>query len=214
MVIDNAVQLTIAFRILLSFVAGMLIGFDRERSGKAAGLRTQMLVCVGSALFAGLSIYVANSLGVLGQDPTRIMAQIVSGVGFLGAGVILKNGNRLSGVTTAATIWTTAAVGTAIGAGFYIPAAVTVILILMLTPIAFLQFKFGTKGNTYVISFDKKNENEIAEYFSQMRFRILEKSVHQSDVHVQVLSNEQKNEKLIQELNEKNIKFSLEPTEE
>lgn len=214
MVIDNAAQMTIAFRILISFVAGMLIGFDRERSGKAAGLRTQMLVCVGSTLFAGLSIYVANSLGVLGQDPTRIMAQIVSGVGFLGAGVILKNGNRLSGVTTAATIWTTAAVGVAIGSGFYIPAAVTVFLILMLNPIAYLQYKFGTKGNTYVIGFDKKYDKEMAEYFSQLRLRVLEKTVHQSDVHVSVLSNEQKNEKLIRDLNEKDIKFSLESTEE
>lgn len=213
MIFDNA-QITIAVRILIAFVAGMLIGFDRERSGKAAGLRTQMLVCVGSALFAGLSIYVASSMGVLGQDPTRIMAQIVSGVGFLGAGVILKNGNRLSGVTTAATIWTTAAVGVAIGSGFYLPAALTVLLVLMLNPIAYLQYKFGTKGNTYVISFDKKAEKNISEIFSQQHMRIIEKSVHQTDVHVQVLSNEQKNEKLIQELNEKDIRFSLEATEE
>lgn len=212
--IDYSAQMTIGFRLLIAFVAGLLIGFDRERSGKAAGLRTQMLVCVGSALFAGLSVYVANSLGVLGQDPTRIMAQIVSGVGFLGAGVILKNGNRLSGVTTAATIWTTAAVGTAIGCGFYIPAGVTVFLILMLTPIAFLQYKYGSKGNMYVISADRKNFIEIEEMVNQQHIREIQQSVHQSDFHLQILSNEQRNEKLIQALNEKEIKFSLEPTEE
>ena len=214
MVIDYSVQLTITFRILIAFAAGMLIGYDRERSGKAAGLRTQMLVCVGSALFAGLSIYVANSLGVLGQDPTRIMAQIVSGVGFLGAGVILKNGNRLSGVTTAATIWTTAAVGVAIGSGFYIPAGFTVLLILMLNPIAYLQYKFGTKGNTYLISLGKKNDKDLMEYFSQERIRVIQKSVHEEDVHIHILSNELKNEKMMQMLTEKDIKFSLEPTEE
>lgn len=214
MVIDYSVQLTIAFRILIAFVAGMLIGYDRERSGKAAGLRTQMLVCVGSALFAGLSIYVANSLGILGQDPTRIMAQIVSGVGFLGAGVILKNGNRLSGVTTAATIWTTAAVGVAIGSGFYIPAGFTVLLILMLNPIAFLQYKFGTKGNTYLVSLGKKSDKDLMGYFSQERIRVIQKSVHEDDVHIHILSNEQKNEKMMQMLTEKDIKFSLEPTEE
>ena len=67
MAIDYSIQMTIAFRLLIAFFAGILIGYDRERSGKVAGLRTQMLVCVGSALFAGLSIYVANSLGVLGK---------------------------------------------------------------------------------------------------------------------------------------------------
>ncbi len=206
--------MTIAFRLLIAFFAGILIGYDRERSGKVAGLRTQMLVCVGSALFAGLSIYVANSLGVLGQDPTRIMAQIVSGVGFLGAGVILKNGNRLSGVTTAATIWTTAAIGVAIGSGFYIPAATTVFLVLMLNPMAALQYKFGTKGNTYMMTLDKKDMKRVVELFGQLHARVLQKSVHLSDAHIHLLSTEEKNDKLSQELDDMGVKFSLEPTEE
>ena len=212
--IDYAAQMTIAIRVLIAFIAGLLIGFDRERNGKAAGLRTQMLVCVGSALFSGLSVFVANSLGVLGQDPTRIMAQIVSGVGFLGAGVIIKNGNRLSGVTTAATIWTSAAVGTAIGCGFYLPAGITVLLILMLTPIAFLQYRFGSKGNMYVISADRKNFVLIEELVNQQHIREVQQSVHEDDFHMQIFSNELRNEKLIQALNEKNVKFSLEPTED
>lgn len=206
--------MTIVYRLLFAFVAGILIGFDREISGKAAGLRTQMLVCVGSALFSGLSIYVANSLGVLGQDPTRIMAQIVSGVGFLGAGVILKNGNRLSGVTTAATIWTTAAVGTAIGAGFYIPAGVTVFLVLMLTPIAYFQYKYGSKGTMYLLSYDRENEKDLFDFFGSQHIRIVHKSVQHDNVHLQILSNEQKNDRLIQELGEKKIKFSLESIED
>lgn len=212
--LDNPAQMTIAFRLLIAFVVGVLIGFDRERSGKAAGVRTQMLVCVGSALYSGLSIYVANNLGVLGQDPTRIMAQIVVGVGFLGAGVILKNGNRLSGVTTAATIWTTAAVGTAIGAGYYIPSAVTVLLVLLLTPIATLQYKYGTKGNTYLVEIDKKHEKDLLEIINSLHIRIIQESIHQADIQLHILSNEQRNEKLIHDLNEKDLKFTLEPTEE
>lgn len=214
MITELSIQLTIAFRLLISFVAGMLIGYDRERSGKVAGLKTQMLVCVGSALFASLSIFIADSLGVLGQDPTRIMAQVVTGVGFLGAGVIIKNGNRLSGVTTAATIWTTAAVGVAIGSGFYIPAALTVFLILMLNPIAFLQYKYGTKGNSYSINFDKKDEKEILVAMSQLYIREIQKSVNQDDIHIHVLSTDQKNDKLALILKEKKIKYSLESTEE
>ncbi len=214
MLIDQAAQNTVAFRILLAFIAGILIGIDRERSGKVAGIRTQMLVCVGSALFSGLSIYVANSMGVLGQDPTRIMAQIVSGVGFLGAGVILKKGRRLSGVTTAATIWATAAVGTAIGCGFYVPAAVLVLLILMLNPIAYLQYKFGTKGSIYALSFNKKDETEVKSFLDEQRIKILQKSLLKIDEHLHLLSTEQKNEKMIQLLNEKGIKFTLEATDE
>jgi len=214
MITDLSIQLTIAFRLFIAFTAGMLIGYDRERSGKVAGLKTQMLVCVGSALFAALSIFIADSLGVLGQDPTRIMAQVVTGVGFLGAGVIIKNGNRLSGVTTAATIWATAAVGVAIGSGFYIPAALTVFLILMLNPIAYLQYKYGTKGFSYSISFDKKGEKEMYETLNQLYIREIQKSVNQDDVHLHVLSTDQKNDKLAQILKEKKMKFSLESTEE
>ena len=212
--IDYSVQMTIAFRLLIAFFAGILIGYDRERSGKVAGLRTQMLVCVGSALFAGLSIYVAKSLGVLGQDPTRIMAQIVSGIGFLGAGVILKNGSRLSGVTTAATIWTTSAVGVAIGSGFYIPAGLTVFLVLMLNPMAYLQYRFGTKGNTYTMGLDKKDINSIINVLEQQHIHVLQKSIHQSDLHMHILSTEQKNDKLTQRLDDLGVKYSLEPTED
>lgn len=214
MLIEQSIQFTIAFRLLLAFFAGILIGLDRERSGKAAGIRTQMLVSVGSALFSGLSVYVANSLGIIGQDPTRIMAQIVTGVGFLGAGVILKKGRRLSGVTTAATIWATAAVGTAIGCGFYIPAMVMVVLILMLNPIAYLQYKFGTKGLIYALSFNKKFETKIFEFLSSQRIRVVQKSILKVDIHLHIMSTEQKNEKLASLLNENGVKFTLEALEE
>ncbi len=209
-----SLQLTIIFRLLVAFLAGLLIGYDRERIGKAAGIKTQMLVCVGSALFSSLSVYVASSLGALGQDPTRVMAQIVSGVGFLGAGVILKNGNRLSGVTTAATIWTSAAIGTAIGCGFYLPAAATVVLVLLLSPIAYLQYKLGSKGVMYLLSVDKNYLSETVEILLQNRIREVQKSVHHKEVQIQIMTSDTKNNKLIEDLNSKKIKYSLEPTED
>ena len=212
--IASSFQLIISFRLLLAFAAGMLIGFDRERSGKVAGLRTKMLVCVGSALFAGLSVFVARGLGLLDQDPTRIMAQIVSGVGFLGAGVILKNGNRLSGVTTAATIWTTAAVGVAIGSGFYLPAGITVLLILMLNPMAHLQYKYGFKGYLYHLNIHKKGFDTCRDIFVQLHIRLLQKAIHGDEIHMAILSTEKKNDKLAELLSADEVKFSLEPGEE
>lgn len=95
---------------------GLLIGVEREHASKPAGVRTNVMVCVGSALFTLSSVLAAQAFP--GADPTRIAAQVVSGVGFLGAGVILKTGMHLVGVTTAATVWLVAAIGVAIGLGF------------------------------------------------------------------------------------------------
>src|SRR3990167_721881 len=93
-VILDRLQWLIIERVLVAFVAGVVVGLDRERSGKAAGIRTQMLVCVGSALMASISVYLGEAYGIVSADPARLMAQIVSGIGFLGAGVIIKNGGN------------------------------------------------------------------------------------------------------------------------
>lgn len=99
---------------------GALIGIEREHAEKPAGLRTNMLICTGSCLFTLASILAWQHIagGVSTVDPGRIAAQIVSGVGFLGAGVILKSGLHIIGITTAATIWLVAAIGMVIGLGF------------------------------------------------------------------------------------------------
>jgi putative Mg2+ transporter-C (MgtC) family protein len=102
-------------RLLAAVAGGALIGLERELAGKPAGFRTNILICVGAALFTLLSIDVAGAP----QDQTRIAAQIVTGVGFLGAGAILRQRGRVVGLTTAATIWVVAAVGMAFGAGAY-----------------------------------------------------------------------------------------------
>jgi putative Mg2+ transporter-C (MgtC) family protein len=115
-----------ALRILLSAALGGVIGFQREKEGKEAGLRTHILICVGSALFTVVSMY------AFGGDPARIAAGVVAGIGFLGAGTILKTGGGVvRGLTTAASIWITAAIGLAAGAGLYIIAAVTTVIALV-----------------------------------------------------------------------------------
>ena len=120
-------------RLLCAAVLGGAIGFERERLLWAAGLRTHMLVCVGSCLIIIVSAY--GFQDVLGQknvvlDPSRIAAQVVSGVGFLGAGTILFRGEAVKGLTTAASLWAVAGVGLASGSGLYLAALVGTIIIL------------------------------------------------------------------------------------
>ncbi len=126
-------ELEAGLRLLLAAVLGGGIGFQRERSGKPAGLRTHMLICLGSALFTAVSV-----LGFTGNvDPSRIAAGVVTGIGFIGAGVIFRGmrGDKVMGITTAASIWVTAAIGIAAGAGLYIitvATAVITVLVLMI----------------------------------------------------------------------------------
>ncbi len=115
-------------RIIVALVLGGIIGAERERHKKAVGLRTIILISVGSALFTILSIYI---VGPDGENPGRIAANIVSGIGFLGAGVILEERGQVVGLTTAATIWVAAAVGMAAGSGQYILAGITVFVVMI-----------------------------------------------------------------------------------
>lgn len=121
------IAVEMVLRLLLASALGAVIGYQRERAGKQAGLRTHMLICVGAALFAIVSAYGFGAA----SDPARIAAGIVVGVGFLGAGVILhREGGVVAGLTTAATIWAVAGIGLAAGAGLYIVSAVATAIIL------------------------------------------------------------------------------------
>jgi putative Mg2+ transporter-C (MgtC) family protein len=128
--LPEALQLGLLGRLVLAAFLGGLVGLEREISGKPAGLRTNLLICVGAALLTDLSIEVAEEanrqnelLGSLFRaDPGRIAAQIVSGIGFLGAGTILQSRGNIVGLTTAATIWVVAAIGMAVGARAYVVA--------------------------------------------------------------------------------------------
>lgn len=141
-------QSEIIFQLCLSAILGGLIGLERERKSWFAGLRTHMLVCMGSTLFMIISQYgFANSLQsqLVMLDPSRVASQVVSGIGFLGAGTILFWKNMIRGLTTAASLWAVAAVGLAIGGSLYLASVVTTVLILIvlaaIKPIEIFFFK-------------------------------------------------------------------------
>ncbi|MEN6348046.1 MAG: MgtC/SapB family protein [Syntrophomonas sp.] len=121
----------IIFKLSLACILGALIGLERESLSRPAGLRTYTLVCVGSALamIVSIDIYL-QYYKTVNADPGRIAAQVVSGIGFLGAGTIMREGATVRGLTTAAGLWVVACIGLAVGSGMYIPAVVTTALIL------------------------------------------------------------------------------------
>jgi putative Mg2+ transporter-C (MgtC) family protein len=121
-------------RLLAAAVLGSLIGFERERLLWTAGIRTHMLVCVGACLFMIVSAYgFAGSLGEhVVLDPSRVAAQVVSGIGFLGAGAILARGEVVRGLTTAASVWSVAAIGLSVGGGLYFAAVASTAVILLI----------------------------------------------------------------------------------
>ncbi|PYS04807.1 MAG: hypothetical protein DMG15_18215 [Acidobacteria bacterium] len=140
----------IPLRLLLAAVLGGLIGIEREIRDKPAGLRTNILICVGSTLFMSLSTQVAQ---LLGGDPTRIAAQIISGIGFLGAGAVLHSHGFVLGLTTAATIWVVAGVGMALGSGMYLVAAfATAMSLVTLYFLSFIEDKIqGRRSYSYAL---------------------------------------------------------------
>ena len=126
----------VVLRLALAALFGAAIGVEREIREREAGLRTHLLVGLGSALFTIVSAYgfhafLASGQSVVRADPSRIAAQIVTGIGFLGAGAILRQGLSVRGLTTAATLWVVAAIGLATGAGYYSAAAVTTVLVIL-----------------------------------------------------------------------------------
>jgi putative Mg2+ transporter-C (MgtC) family protein len=148
-------------RLISAAALGSLIGFERERLLWAAGIRTHMLVCVGSCLIMLVSQYGFSN--ILAQDhvvldPSRIAAQVVSGIGFLGAGSILARGEIVKGLTTAASIWTVAAIGLAVGGGLYLAAgASTVIILIILVGIKPLEEAYRSRNQTCMLKVEVEN---------------------------------------------------------
>ncbi len=138
--VDLGSEFDLAARLVLSAVLGALIGLEREIHDRPAGMRTHLLVSLGSASFTVLSI---EAFKAPGADPARIAAQIVTGVGFLGAGAILKEGANVRGLTTAASLWAVAAVGMAAGAGAWsIAIVITIIVVVSLWPLRLVADRF------------------------------------------------------------------------
>jgi putative Mg2+ transporter-C (MgtC) family protein len=138
-------QLDIALRLALAAVAGMIIGIERELRDQAAGLRTHMLVAVGACLFTIVGAY-----GFEGQgDPSRVAAQVVTGIGFLGAGAIIREGVSVRGLTTAASLWVVAAAGTAVGLGlFWATGVATLITLISLWGLRPFRRHLRTRGDS------------------------------------------------------------------
>ncbi|MCE5312860.1 MAG: MgtC/SapB family protein [Nitrospiraceae bacterium] len=120
----------IFLKLLISVLCGGIIGLERQRRGQYAGFRTQLLVCMGSCLFTVLSIEFNKQFGTF-ADPARIAAQVVTGIGFLGAGAILRHEHYVRGLTTAASMWAVSAIGLAIGFGAFTPALIATALVLI-----------------------------------------------------------------------------------
>jgi len=157
MLLSNA-ELTI--RLVLSLVLGGIIGLERETTNKLAGFRTHILVCMGSAVIMLTSIFIFSQFqGKTNVDPTRIPAQVVSGIGFLGAGTIIREGASVKGLTTAASLWAVSAIGLAIGAGFYYGATLATFMMLLT-----------------LVTFNKLDQLILKKRFLQMLFVVIDDS--------------------------------------
>jgi putative Mg2+ transporter-C (MgtC) family protein len=149
---DMTFQFDILARLVTAALLGAGLGLEREIHGHQAGMRTHMLVSLGSAVFTVMSIYGFSATpGVAAPDPTRISAQIVTGIGFLGAGAIIKYGTNVRGLTTAASLWVVASIGLAAGAGaYFLATAGTVIALAALWPLHVLVGKLELRGGQVV----------------------------------------------------------------
>ena len=188
MILNEFNEISILIRILLAMILGGLIGLEREKSKRPAGFRTHILVCVGSALFMLVSIYgfddiapvtttLEDDIGTR-RDTARIAAQVVSGIGFLGAGTILHEGLTIKGLTTAASLWIVSAIGLAVGSGMYLLSTVATML-TMLTLVTFRTWEkrfAGTRSDRRFIRVVTRNTpgiiTEITAFLSDCGIKV------------------------------------------
>ena len=167
--INDFNEISVIIRIILAMFLGGFIGIEREKSKRPAGFRTHILVCVGACLTALLGLFIWNQVGDI-TDPARISAQVISGIGFLGVGTILvKEHDHITGLTTAAGLWTTAAIGIACGYGFYSAALVGTLMVTVTSAILF-KLERGTRRRNclrsiYLEISDVEQVNEYTDWF-------------------------------------------------
>lgn len=186
-------QLDFLLRIIVAGVCGFIIGYERKSRMKEAGVRTHMIVAVGAALLMIVSKYgfadVLSTPGV-GLDPSRIAAQIVSGIGFLGAGMIFVRGQAINGLTTAAGVWTTAAVGMAIGAKLYVIGISATFLVLLIQVVLHKNFKWLHIPTTEQITIQFVRDDETLAY--------IQKSLAEAEIKIINLRAEKLNDELFE----------------
>ena len=141
---------SIIIKVAVAALLGAIVGFERELARKVAGIRTHSLVCLASALFTSISVDAFKPyIGSVGYDPSRIISNIVVGIGFIGAGAILRNGSKVEGTTTAASLWAIAAIGVTVGVGLFKEAILITILVYSVLQVVWLveqkiRAKFGS----------------------------------------------------------------------
>lgn len=179
---QTIIDWTAILQLVLALFAGTLIGAEREYRSKSAGLRTIALICVGSTVFTILSLKLGSPIN---QD--RFAANIITGIGFLGAGVIFKEENRVTGLTTAAIIWVSAAIGVSIGAGYYILAFAGVIIVVAIQQLfLIIQLKIDKINQNGSYSITCAFQNETLEHYEEV-FKQFSLKVHRGK---QVIKNE------------------------
>lgn len=199
------------YKLLLAILLGGLIGIEREFRGKAAGFRTMILICIGSTLFTMLSL----QIGAVTHSMDRIASNIVTGIGFLGAGVIFKDENRVSGMTTASAIWASAAIGMCIGNNEkWLACATTGFILVVLVVLGFLQSylerRYQTRDYRIVCNY---NESTLYDYESMFRkYRLRASRGKQTRIHGKIIGEWRvvgtltRHDKIIEELlHDKNI---------
>lgn len=158
--------ITIPARLLIALFFGAIIGIERGKQGRAAGMRTHILVSLGSTLTAMIGFFVMDLLGdKYSGDPMRIAAQVISGIGFLGVGTILIKGRfQITGLTTAAGLWATAAIGLALGAGFYTGSFIAFVIIVMtFTILHRLEYRITKRYNRFGIYMEISSDKTVRE---------------------------------------------------
>ena len=203
-------ELDITLRLAVAMLLGGVIGFEREYRAKDAGFRTHFLVALGSALFCIVSQY---GFGFELKDSSRVAAQVVSGIGFLGAGTIIFQKNVVRGLTTAAGLWVTAAIGLACGTGMYLPAVVTTLMVLVgLEILSAVIPRVST--SVVILSFSATSQESVKKAVREVRrncldiisYELKERKTSQGVIFEANLSmkvkRDNRNEKLIEYLNE------------
>lgn len=193
----------ILFKILLSALLGGIIGIEREWSNKGAGLRTNILIALGSTLLTLMSLHISGN--GKGGDPGRLAAQIVTGIGFIGAGTIIQSRMAIHGLTTAATIWTVAAIGISVALGHHLLAfLVTLLVVLVLSLFQMISHRLekGRKGFAYTI-----RTNEHAGVLGEIKKIVHELAIHSESARISKGAGGYEIDILLHSSEEKNREF-------
>jgi putative Mg2+ transporter-C (MgtC) family protein len=209
-------EVEIILRVLLGAVLGAVIGFERERDNQPAGLRTHMILVIGATLAMVLSVNLGYLFARPGTpaDPARLAAQVISGIGFLGAGAILRYGFNVKGLTTATSLWTMAIVGMAVGAGYYLIGIVTTALMLVVLGLLnIIENRFVRTSVTRFITIQasyqqgvvKEIREDVHEFADELVSFSIQKHVKNNRIRIQIvarISRDQELEELVEAISD------------